>query len=147
MPGGKTILLSQYKGKPVVLAFILTTCTHCQHTTGLLVKLQSEFASKGLQVLECAVNTGAEDLIPAFTKEFKTNFPVGYNFDQDFVLGEYMQHPPDKIPSMPMLVFIDRRGYIRAKYEGADPFIESPSQEQNIRAEIQKLIAARVTSR
>ena len=72
---------------------------------------------------------------------------MGCNFDQDFVLGEYMQHPPDKIPSMPILVFIDRRGYIRAKYEGADPFIESPNQEQNIRAEIQKLIAARVTSR
>ncbi len=147
VPGGKTLLLSQYKGKPVVLAFILTTCSHCQHTTGLLVKMQNEFGPKGLQVLECAVNTGAENLIPAFAQQFKTNFPVGYNFDQDFVLDTYMQHPADKRPSMPMLVFIDRRGNIRAQAEGEDPLIDSPNQEQNIRAEIQKLLAAPVSSK
>jgi thiol-disulfide isomerase/thioredoxin len=141
VPNGKTILLSQYKGKPVVLAFILTTCTHCQYTTGLLVKMQNEYGPKGLQVLECAVNTGADNLIPAFTQTFKTNFPVGYNFDQDFILSTYLQHPMDKNPSMPMLVFIDRRGTIRAQYEGGDDFISNPNQEQNIRGEIQKLLA------
>jgi peroxiredoxin len=147
MPGGKTVLLSQYKGKPVVLAFILTTCSHCQYTTGLLVKMQNEFGPKGLQVLECAVNTGADVLVPAFTQQYKTNFPVGYNFDQDFILSTYMQHPMDKNPTMPMLVFIDRKGMIRAQYEGSDSFIEDPKQEQNIRGEIQKLLAAPVTSR
>jgi peroxiredoxin len=147
VPGGKTITLSQYKGKTVVLAFILTTCSHCQYTTGLLVKMQDEFRAKGLQVLECAVNTGADNLIPAFVKDFKTNFPVGYNFDQDFILGTYMQHDMNKLSSMPMLVFIDRRGTIRAQYEGHDDFIESPNQEHNIRAEILKLLAAPVTSR
>jgi thiol-disulfide isomerase/thioredoxin len=141
VPSGKSVLLSQYKGKTVVLAFILTTCSHCQYTTGLLVKMQKEFGPKGLQVLECAVNTGADNLIPAFTQQFKTNFPVGYNFDQDFVLNTYMEHPTDKIPSMPMIVFIDRGGMIRAQYEGQDAFIESPNQEQNIRGEIQKLLA------
>ena len=147
MPGGKTILLSQYKGKPVVLAFILTTCSHCQYTTGLLVKMQNEFGPKGLQVLECAVNPTADILVPAFTQQFKTNFPVGYNFDQDFILGPYLQHPMDKVPGMPILVFIDRKGMIRAEYEGHDDFIEGPNQEQNIRAEIQKLMAAPSRSR
>jgi thiol-disulfide isomerase/thioredoxin len=147
VPGGKTLLLSQYKGKPVVLAFILTTCSHCQYTTGLLVKMQNEFGPKGLQVLECAVNTGAENLVAPFTQQYKTNFPVGYNFDQDFILSQYMQHPMDKIPTMPMLVFIDRHGMIRAQYEGRDDFISSANQEQNLRAEIQKLLAVPVSSR
>jgi cytochrome oxidase Cu insertion factor (SCO1/SenC/PrrC family) len=35
--------LSQYKGHPVVLAFILTYCTHCQMTVGVLSKLQNEY--------------------------------------------------------------------------------------------------------
>jgi FixJ family two-component response regulator len=48
---------------------------------------------------------------------------------------------------MPMLVFIDRKGMIRAEYEGADDFVSSPNQEQNIRAEIQKLLARPATSR
>ncbi len=141
LPSGKTVSLNDYKGKAVALAFILTTCSHCQYTTGLLVKLQNEFAFRGLQVLECAVNNGADHLVAAFTQQYKTNFPVGYNYDQDLVLG-FMQHPPDKVPSMPMLSFIDRRGMIRAQFEGEDPFIASPNQEQNIRGEILKLLGA-----
>ena len=140
IPGGKTVELSQYKGKPVVLAFILTTCSHCQHTTGLLVKMQNEFGPKGLQVLECAVNPNADSLIPAFVQEYKTNFPVGYNFDQDYVLSQFLEHPMNKVPSMPMIVFIDRKGMIRAQHLGSDDFISSPNQEQNIRSEIQKLV-------
>ena len=147
VPGGKPIQLSQYKGKPVVLAFILTTCPHCQHTTGLLVKLQSEYAAKGVQVIECAVNSNADALIPDFVNTYKTNFPVGYNFDVDFILGPFLQHPPDKGPSMPILVFIDRKGMIRGQYEGADDFISSPNQEQNIRAQIQKLLPTPAASR
>lgn len=147
IPGGKPIDLSQYKGKTVVLAFILTTCSHCQYTTGLLVKMQNEFGPKGLRVIECAVNNNADALIPAFVRDFKTNFPVGYNYDQDFILGPYLQHPVGKVPSMPMLVFIDRRGMIRAEYEGQDDFISSPNQEQNIRAEIRKLLAPPAASR
>jgi peroxiredoxin len=146
-PGGKTVELSQYKGKPVVLAFILTTCSHCQHTTGLLVKMQNEFGPKGLQVLECAVNPNADTLVPAFVQEFKTNFPVGYNFDTDYVLSQFLQHPANKVPSMPMIVFIDRKGMIRAQHLGSDDFVSSPNQEQNIRTEIQKLLAAPAASR
>jgi thiol-disulfide isomerase/thioredoxin len=147
VPGSKPIQLSQYMGKPVVLAFILTTCPHCQHTTGLLVKMQNDFGPKGLQVIECAVNNSADTLIPDFVQTYKANFPVGYNFDVDFILGPYLQHPMTKSPSMPILVFIDRKGMIRAQYEGGDDFISSPNQEQNIRAEIQKLLTKPVASR
>src|ERR1700678_2635159 len=90
--GSKPIELSQYRGRPVVLAFILTTCSHCQFTTGLLVKLQTEFVSKGLQVIECAVNDGAAADVPGFIKRFQTNFPVGYTSDQVGVLS-FLQHP------------------------------------------------------
>ena len=140
VPGGKTVLLSQYKGKPVVLAFILTTCSHCQFTTGLLVKMQNEFGPKGVQVLACAVNPNADNLVAAFKTDYKTNFPVGWNFDQDYVLTQFIQHPMTKTPAMPILLFIDRKGMVRAQYEGQDDFIESPNQEQNIRAQIKMLL-------
>ena len=47
---------TQYKGKVVVLAFISTTCPHCQHTTQVLSGLQREFGPRGLQVLAAAFN-------------------------------------------------------------------------------------------
>jgi thiol-disulfide isomerase/thioredoxin len=143
MNGAKPIELSQYRGKPVVLAFILTTCSHCQYTTGLLVKLQTEFVSKGLQVIECAVNDGAAADLPGFIRRFQTNFPVGYSTDQLGVMS-FLQHPQTAIPHMPMLAFIDRHGVIRDQYQGIDAMLsDDATQEENLRAEIVKLIAIR----
>ena len=143
MNGAKPIELSQYRGKPVVLAFILTTCPHCQYTTGLLVKLQTEFVSKGLQVIACAVNDGAAADVPNFIKRFQTNFPVGYSSDQVGVMS-FLQHPQTAIPHMPMLAFIDRHGIIREQYQGIDALLsDEATQEENLRAEIVKLIAIR----
>jgi peroxiredoxin len=143
MTGGKPISLSQYRGKPVVLAFILTTCPHCQYTTGLLMKLQTEFVSKGLQVIACAVNQGAAADLPNFIKSIQPNFPVGYSTDQVSVLG-FLQHPATAIPHMPMLAFIDRHGIIREQCQGVDAILnDDATQEGNLRAEIQKLVAIR----
>src|ERR1700683_5082698 len=143
MNGAKPIELRQYRGKPVLLAFILTTCSHCQYTTGLLVKLQAEFVSKGLQVIECAVNDGAAADVPNFIKRFQTNFPVGYSADQVGVLS-FLQHPQTAIPHMPMLAFIDRHGVIREQYQGIDELLsDEATQEANLRAEILKLLAIR----
>ena len=79
MNSGKQIQLSDYKGKGVVLAFILTTCSHCQATTGLLTRLQAEYGPRGLQVLESAIDQGAAAFVPRFVQSFQPNFPVGYN--------------------------------------------------------------------
>jgi peroxiredoxin len=143
MNGGKPIELSQYRGKPLVLAFILTTCSHCQYTTGLLVKLQTEFVAKGLQVIECAVNDGASADVPNFIKRFQPNFPVGYSTDTVGVLS-FLQHPVSSVPHMPMLAFIDRHGIIREQFQGSDAILnDDAKQEENLRAEIEKLVAIR----
>ena len=43
MVDAKPLTLSQYKGHPVVLAFILTSCPHCQNAVKVLSKLQNEY--------------------------------------------------------------------------------------------------------
>ena len=53
---GKPIPLAAHKGKPVLLAFILTTCPHCQHAVELLNKLQPEYAPRGLDILASAID-------------------------------------------------------------------------------------------
>ena len=59
MPNGQITLLSQYAGKVVVLAFISTTCPHCQHTTGVLSAIQNEYAARGVQIVAAAFNPDA----------------------------------------------------------------------------------------
>jgi len=136
--GGKQLLLSSYKGKAVVLAFILTTCPHCQRTTGLLKQLQAEYGPRGLQVVEAAIDQGAEPLVPGFLARFQPNFPVG--FVQYESSSEFLQHDNSLILHVPALVFIDRQGSIRTQYEGDDPFFTEEKQEKNLREQIEKLL-------
>jgi len=134
---GKTLQLSQYKGHAVVMAFILTTCSHCQKTVGLLSKDQQEFGPRGLQVLASVIERGGQNALPLFLRNFKPPFPIGYN-EGDTALT-FMQHPASKVPFMPLVAFIDRAGNIRAQYEGDDPFF-GDQIEQNLRREIEALL-------
>jgi peroxiredoxin len=135
---GKQILLSQYRGKTVVLAFILTTCPHCQQTIGVMSKLQPEYAGRGVQMLACAIDDAARQNLPGFVTKFHPPFPVGYS-PRDSVY-EYLQHPGMLILHMPALVFIDRGGTIRAQYTGDAPFFAGDEQEKNFRDQIDKLL-------
>ena len=136
--GGKKLKVSDYKGKAVVLGFILTTCSHCQATTGILSKLQMEYGPRGLQVLESAVDEGGEAFVPRFIQSFGPVFPVGFNAFPE--AQAFMQHSPMVIMSMPGLVFIDRQGNIVAQYEGSDPDMTQGLQEQNLRRQIEKIL-------
>src|SRR5215475_8853421 len=78
MPGGGQISLSQYRGKVVAMCFILTTCPHCQKTTGYLVEAQKEYGPRGFQVVQAAIEGGADKSVPGFVQAFHTNFPVGF---------------------------------------------------------------------
>jgi peroxiredoxin len=135
--GGKTLPLSQYKGHPVVMAFILTYCSHCQKTVGFLTKAQNEYGPRGLQVVASAIEPAAPAALPNFLKNFQPSFPVGYGDGQAAL--QFMLHPADKVPMMPMLAFIDKQGMIRAQYEGDDPFF-GDGIEQNLRQQIEALL-------
>src|SRR5438270_9235940 len=75
---GKDVPLSRFHGKVVALAFISTTCPHCQNYTQLLNAIQKDYAPRGVQVLGAAFNDGAQALLPAFLAQFHPTFPVGW---------------------------------------------------------------------
>ena len=141
--GGKRVQLSSFRGRPVVLAFILTSCSHCQFTTGLLSKFQAEYGPRGLQVIESAIDQGAEAFVPRFIQTFNPPFPVGFN---DYTVAQdFTQHSPAKVMSMPLVSFIDRQWNVTAQFEGSDPEMVQGVQEQNIRAQIEKLLRPAAT--
>jgi len=137
LPNGQQELLTKYKGKVVVLEFLLTTCPHCQNSSKLLSKLKTELGAKGFQPLGAAINPEGD--VSDFVKRFGVNFPVG-KVSRDTAYA-YLQH---SIMSptfyVPQVVFIDRNGVIRAQYGGSDPFL-STNEEANIRAMLEKLLA------
>jgi len=125
----KYIQLSQYAGKTVVLAFVLTDCTHCQATTRVLNDIQKDYVARGVQVLETALDTAAPLRIAEFQKALKTIFPVGYNTPDEAV--KFLGYPPGVPVLMPVIVFIDRYGTIRAQFDGEDKAMQN--QDKNLR--------------
>src|ERR1700710_1029814 len=67
----KYIWLNQYAGKTVILAFVLTDCSHSQFTTGLLNGIQRDYAGQGVQVVESAVESMSSLHIPDFVAKFR----------------------------------------------------------------------------
>ncbi len=135
---GKQVRISQYKGKIVVVAFILTYCSHCQKVVGVLSKMQNDYGARGLQVLASATEDMAAAALPGFLRQYAPPFPVGVNTTNEFIA--YMQHAPMLQLYMPGLVFIDKDGVIREQYEGRDTFLEESSVEKNIRAKVEEML-------
>ena len=135
---GRTLTLKQYRGHPVVLAFILTACPHCQAAVKVLSKLQTEYGPRGLQVLASAIEQDAQAHVPLFIKNFAPPFPVGYNTGAE---AGTLLRPTGKLPMMPLIGFIDKHGVLRAQHEGEEPFFND--LETNLRKEIEALFQAK----
>ena len=90
---------------------------------------------RGMQVLAASFNPDAGMLANNFNKQFVSDFPSGYA-ERAAVL-EYLQLPDERF-FVPILVFIDRKGMIRAQYVGDTDFLKD--QDKNIRALVDSLL-------
>lgn len=138
LPDGGQKLLSQYRGKVVILEFLLTTCPHCKDTSRVMTRLQTELGRRGLVCIGAAVNEDAKYKIAPYVQETGANFLVGFA-DRDPTL-DLLKHPPNKSFLVPRVVFIDRTGMIRAIRGGAgdDEFFKN--EEQTMRSIIEPLL-------
>jgi thiol-disulfide isomerase/thioredoxin len=140
MADGKNLPLSQFKGKVVALAFISTTCPHCQNYTQTLSAIQKDYAAKGVQILATAFNDGAQTLLPAFVQQFQPAFPVTWE-DRVSALS-FLQISVLNQGYVPKVVFIDRAGMIQKQFEGQDPFFHDP--DKNTRTTLDEMLKAPV---
>jgi peroxiredoxin len=135
-PSGQQILLSQYRGKIVLVEFLLTTCPTCQHTSQLMNRLFEEFGARGFQPLGIAIDDKAASLLPAYVQKFDLRYPVGFA-PRDRAI-EYLQHSVVQRFSVPRLVLIDRAGVIQRQV-GSDPSFFA-NEEKILRGWIEELL-------
>ena len=113
---GKTVHLSDFKGKAVLLNFWATWCEPCKIETPWLVELQKQYGSQGLQIL--GVDAG-DDLgdkeVTDFVKDMGIDYPilVGKESETDAVADAY-----GGIAFLPQSFVINRDGKIVAKILG-----------------------------
>lgn len=137
---GRTIRTADFQGKVVVIEFLLTTCPGCQKAAGILERLRNEYAARGVEVVGVATNPGAEKEIGAFRQKSGAQFPIGHR-PLEAALN-YLQISPMSILKVPLLVFIDRHGVIRAQHGGDDQFFFL-DEERNIRRQLLALLSER----
>lgn len=140
LPDGQQLLLSQFKGKVVLLEFLHTTCPHCQQSSMFLERLTKEWGPRGFQPIGVAFNDNAAQLVPDFIKQMALTFPVGVPVGpnpREIVLT-YLQHSMLKTLYVPQMVFIDRKGIIRAQHGGDDDFFKD--LEVNVRNQVEALL-------
>lgn len=139
---GKQTLLTSYRGKVVALAFIFTTCPHCQAECGVLTKLHSELGEKGFQPLAVAFNENANLLVKDFVQNFHPSFPVGYASRESVM--SYLQLTDKDRWVVPQIVLIDRKGMIVA--QSAPTGTEDLQLEGSLRTRITDLLNGRKIS-
>jgi thiol-disulfide isomerase/thioredoxin len=143
--GAPSLPFSRYRGKVIAVAFIQTTCAHCQQLTTELNLIARDYAGRGVQVLECAFNDDAVATMPEFLERFAPPFPVGYSTLA--AVMAYLQYTIiDPHPLLvPQMVFIDRTGVIRAQYPGESDFFRNAGP--NVRAQLDKMLGSGAAGR
>jgi peroxiredoxin len=137
LPDGKKMSLSQFRGKCVAVAFLSSTCAHCQQLTPKLSALHNQYTSRGAMVFGALFNENAQLLLPEFIRKYGPTFPLGHSTPND-VYG-FMQLTFMRQWYVPMMAFVDRKGVIRAQYTGADAFFKG-NEEANVRGMIETLL-------
>lgn len=108
---GRTLRLTDYKGKVVLINFWATWCPPCRAEIPDLVKWQREYRGRGLQVIGVTYPPQTLGEVRRFVRRLKVNYPVALGTKETkamFFQGE----------TLPITVVIDRDGNVRELIEG-----------------------------
>lgn len=120
-PDRKNISLKKYRGKVVMVVLFLTDCRDCLGVVNFASKLESEYGSRGFQVVGAAVDDKAPYLVTPYIQRYRPSFPVGYLQQADLI--KFLDLAPNVHPFAPIVMFIDSTGTVRIQYEGKNPAV------------------------
>ncbi len=124
---GRTVRLSDYEGKVVLLNFWATWCGPCRIEIPWLNELEQQYKSRGFAVLGISMDEEGWDIIKPFTTEMRVNYRILLGDDQTAQLY-------GGVENLPTTFIIDRQGNIASVHLG----LVSKSDYEN---EIQQLLA------
>lgn len=134
---GKSVHLSDYRGKAVLLNFWATWCQPCRIEMPWFVELQKRYGSEGLQVVGVSMDDpGSEKDVEEFAQQLGVNYPILVaGKDKDSVGNAY-----GGVPFLPATFYIDRDGKVLEKNFGL-------KGRGEIEDSIKKILASGTTAR
>lgn len=121
---GKTISLSDYKGKVVLLDFWASWCMPCREELPFLKEFYQDHQKENFIVLAVNIDDKEENMRQFLEKYYVTHvFPV--IFDQEKRIP-----PLYELESMPTSLFIDKNGIIRYVHTGFNDNMKKEFKEE-----------------
>jgi thiol-disulfide isomerase/thioredoxin len=108
---GKSVRLSDLRGKAVLLNFWATWCGPCKIEMPWFVELQNQYGAQGLQVIGVAMDDASKEDIAKFAKDMGVNYPI-------LIGKESIGDQYGGIPALPESFFIGRDGKMVDKIIG-----------------------------
>jgi len=108
---GKTVRLTDFRGKAVLLNFWATWCEPCKLEMPWFVELQKQYGPQGLEVLGVAMDDSGKETVAKFAKDMGVNYPV--LLGKESVGDEY-----GGLEYLPTSFYIDRDGKVVARVFG-----------------------------
>src|SRR6202045_2575629 len=108
---GKTMRLSDFRGKAVLLNFWATWCGPCKIEMPWFVDFQKQYGSQGLQIVGVAMDDASKEDIGKFAKDMGVNYPI--LIGKEAVGDQY-----GGVPALPETFLIARDGKIVDKIIG-----------------------------
>ncbi len=111
-PNGKTVSLSDFRGKVVMVHFWATWCPPCVEELPTLAQLYGSLAGKDFEMLAVSVDEGGAAAVTSFMHKNNLNLPVLLDTDH----ATASRYGTFKFPETYIL---DREGVVRYKVIGA----------------------------
>lgn len=115
---GKTIHIPQYKGKVVMIEFMLVDCPECYQTLQFMGKLQKDYGPRGFQAVGISLDENVAVVKP-FAERYRFPFPIGH-LDKDPAI-KFIDLKESGHPTVPYIMFVDWMGNVRFQYPGDAP--------------------------
>lgn len=115
--GGKTLKLSEYSGKVILINLFATWCSPCRFESPDLAKLHEEFKNRGLVVIELSIEdpNASSELVREWVWNFRLPYEVGWatpDVAQTLMLGR---------SPIPHALVIAHDGRILKRFIGYNP--------------------------
>lgn len=118
---GKSVPLSAFKGKPILLNFWATWCPYCREERPSLNSLYREYKDRGLVIISVSTDRSPQK-VRAYLERIPMNFIILMDNDSKAarLYGVY---------SLPTNFLIDREGIIKHKFMGLRNWMDSGSKK------------------
>jgi peroxiredoxin len=111
---GKTVRLSDFKGKVVILDFWATWCGPCRVEIPHFVRLQSKYREQGLAIVGLSLDADGEKAVRPFAEEHDVNYTM-------LLANKETADLYGGILGIPTTFVLDRQGRIVKKFIGMMP--------------------------